>query len=286
MDGGLFLYAFTLKLVFMLTGLDDFSIMSLVSCFFPILTGRYWFLTIYVGMYLVSPFLNTLIRVLDKRSHALLNLCLFALMSLWSSIHPAIAGMNSGGGWGLAWFVTLYITSAWLRLYYTPSRKPLGWLAGFGVIPAGMAFLTALPSADILPGIVSVIAEHWYRYDSAPVYVMTMCLFIGFLNIDITSSRLSRMIVRVAPLTLGVYLIHAHANVSPWSWEVLALPEKMGSALFPLIQLGAVFGIFAVCAAIDALRSATVGRLERCSGLTRICSTAENWLATKWSALL
>lgn len=222
---------------------------------------------------------------LDKRQHALLNLCLFGLMSVWVSLHPAIAGMNSGGGWGLAWFVTLYITSAWLRLYYSPNGKPLGWLAGFAVIPAGMAVLTSLPSADILPGIVSVIAEHWYRYDSAPVYVMTMCLFIGFLNINITSPRLTRMIVRVAPLTLGVYLIHAHANVSPWSWEVLALPEKMGSDLFLLIQLGAVFGIFAVCAAIDAARSATVGRLERCSGLTRMCSTAENWLATKWSAL-
>lgn len=59
-------YSFVLKLLFMVTGQDAFSITSLVSCFFPILTGRYWFLTIYVGMYLVSPFLNTLIRAMDK----------------------------------------------------------------------------------------------------------------------------------------------------------------------------------------------------------------------------
>lgn len=279
-------YSFTLKLVFMVTGLDDFSIGSLLSCLVPILTGRYWFLTIYVGMYLVSPFLNTLIRALDKRSHALLNLCLFALMSVWVSLHPAIAGMNSGGGWGLAWFVTLYITAAWLRLYYTPNSRILRCFLGFAVIPTGMAVLTCPPLADILPTIVSVIAEHWYRYDSVPVYVMTMCLFVGFLNIRITSDWLSRMIVRVAPLTLGVYLIHAHANVSPWSWEVLELPGKMSSPLFPLIQLCAVVVIFAVCATIDAVRSATVGRLERCSGLTHICTAAENWLATKWSALL
>ena len=105
-------YSFVLKLIFMLTGQDDFSIVSLVSCFVPILTGRYWFLTIYVGMYLVSPFLNTLIRAMDKRQHALLNVVLFAVMSVWVSVHPSIAGMNSGGGWGLAWFVTLYITAS------------------------------------------------------------------------------------------------------------------------------------------------------------------------------
>lgn len=279
-------YAVALKLLFMVTGQDAFSIGSLLSCFVPILTGRYWFLTIYVGMYLVSPFLNTLIRAMDKRQHALLNVVLFAIMSVWVSLHPSIAGMNSGGGWGLAWFVTLYITSAWLRLYYTPGGKPMRGILGFVLIPVGMAALTCPPPVDILPKIVSVIAERWYRYDSAPVYVMTMCLFVGFLNIRITSERLSRAIVRVAPLTLGVYLIHAHANVSPWSWEVLALPERMGSALFPLIQLGAVLGIFAICAAIDAVRSVTLGRLEQSCGLTRLCQTVEDRLATIWSTLL
>ena len=275
-------YSFVLKLLFMVTGQDAFSIVSLVSCFFPILTGRYWFLTIYVGMYLVSPFLNTLIRAMDKRQHALLNLVLFAIMSLWVSLHPAIAGMNSGGGWGLAWFVTLYITSAWLRLYYTPNGRPWLWLAGYALIPMAMAAVQCLS----VPGIVSVVVKHWFRYDSAPVYLMTMCLFVGFLNIRISSPGLSRMIVRVAPLTLGVYLIHAHANVSPWSWEVLALPGKMDSILFPLIQLGAVVAIFAICAALDAVRTATVGRLEQSSGLKKLCDAAEGWLSSKWSALL
>lgn len=131
-----------------------------------------------------------------------------------------------------------------------------------------------------------MVVKHWFRYDSAPVYLMTMCLFVGFLNIRISSPGLSRMIVRVAPLTLGVYLIHAHANVSPWSWEVLALPGKMDSILFPLIQLGAVVAIFAICAALDAVRTATVGRLEQSSGLKKLCDAAEGWLSSKWSALL
>ena len=279
-------YSFTLKLLFMLTGQDAFSIVSLVSCFVPILTGRYWFLTIYVGMYLVSPFLNTLIRAMDKRQHTLLNVVLFAIMSVWVSVHPSIAGMNSGGGWGLAWFVTLYLAASWLRLYYTPDHKPLPWFAGFVMIPAGMALAFCLGVWGYLPGIAATVAGHWYRYDSAPVYVMTMCLFVGFLNVRIPWPGFSRAIVRVAPLTLGVYLIHAHANVSPWSWAVLDLPAKMDSPLFPLIQLGAVLGIFVICAALDGARKATIGRLEQSRGLTKLCNAAEGWLSSKWSALL
>lgn len=255
-------YSFVLKGLFIVLGLDEFSIISLASCFFPILTGRYWFLTIYVGMYLISPFLNVLIRALDRKQHGLLNLCLFVIMSLWSSIHPAISGMNSGGGWGLAWFVVLYIAAAWFRLYYTPNRKPVRWLLGYTAIPLLIAALQmAAREWDI--GIMQKILSNWFRYDSAPVYLMTLSLFVGFLNVQIRGAGLSRLICTVAPLTLGVYLIHAHANVSPWSWEMLRLPEKMDSNLFPLIQLGAVLAIFWICTLLDALRKVTIGRLEQ-----------------------
>lgn len=104
---------------------------------------------------------------------------------------------------------------------------------------------------------------------------MTVCLFMGFLNIQIRSSWLSSVITAVAPLTLGVYLIHAHANVSPWSWAVLDLPAKMDSALFPLIQFACVIGIFAICIAIDAARKATVGRLENAPFLKNLCDRVQ-----------
>lgn len=254
-------YSFVLKLVFMLIGKETFSVVSLVSCFFPILTGRYWFLTIYVGLYLVSPFLNILIQNLDKKQHGLLNICLFLIMSVWTSIHPAIAGMNSGGGWGLAWFVVLYIAAAWLRLYYKPNHKCALWLIGYALIALVLAFFTAPPMKDILPGIVLNVAKHWYRYDSAPVYIMTMCLFIGFLNIRISNEKISRVIVYISSLTFAVYLIHAHANVSPWSWEVLDLPAKMTTPTFVFIQSGCVLGIFIGCALIEAIRKFAVNRL-------------------------
>ena len=269
-------YSLVLRIVFMITGTKTFSMTSLISCFFPILTGRYWFLTIYVGLYLISPFLNMLINTMDKKQHGLLNVCLFGLMSLWSSIHPSIAGMNSGGGWGLAWFVALYITAAWFRLYYTPKEKPVVWLVVFIAIPLLIAAVQYMLKNWITIGMLNRVIDNWFRYDSAPVYIMSISLFAGFLNINIKSERASRMISFVAPMTLGVYLIHAHADVSPWSWYVLALPEKMNSGMFVLVQLGCVAGIFAVCITIDAARKYTVGRLEQTKTLERICIKIES----------
>ena len=271
-------YAVVLKLVFMLTGAETFSLISLVSCLVPILTGRYWFLTIYVGMYLLSPFINILIHAMNKRQHGLLNVALFLIMSVWVSIHPSIAGMNSGGGWGLAWFVVLYLAAAWLRLYYVPNYKPAKWLVAFLAIPLAMAAMYIVFAGGLgisVPYVLFAIVKHWLRYDSAPVYFMTMGLFVGFLNVRIPGEKLSGAIVRIAPLTLGVYLIHAHANVSPWSWEVLNLPSKMDTALFPIIQIASVVGIFVICAMIDMLRSVTVGKLEKAKVLTNYCNSVQ-----------
>lgn len=263
-------YSFALKLLFMLTGQTSFSLFSLISCFFPVVTGRYWFITIYVGMYLISPFLNKLVRAMNQKEHTRLNLCLFVLFSLWISLYPSFAGMNSGGGWGLAWFVVLYLAAAWFRLYYTPKHKPAVLFGAFLLIPLLIA--AGQVAANVLGiGILQRIISNWFRYDSAPVYLMTIALFSAFLNIRIKNKRLSTVICFVAPLTLGVYLIHAHANVSPWIWQVAALPEKMSSVQFPLIQFGIVFIIFFTCAAVDILRRCTIGKAEHAAWLQRCC---------------
>lgn len=271
-------YSFVLKLLFMVTGQETISVVSLISCFFPIVTGRYWFITIYVGMYLLSPFLNKLIHAMNRKEHTMLNICLFILFSLWSSLHPSIAGMNSGGGWGLAWFVVLYFVAAWFRLYYTPKHKPVILLGIFLLIPLLMAAGQVAAKAVGI-GVLQSIISNWFRYDSAPVYLMTIALFAAFLNNQIQRDRVSKAICSVAPLTLGVYLIHNHANVSRWLWETLNLPGKMCSAWFPLIQLGCAIAVFAACIAIDSIRQATVGKLENAEKLHLLCDTISNKLS-------
>ena len=119
--------------------------------------------------------------------------------------------------------------------------------------------------------LVETIAGNWYRYDSVPACIATLCLFAAFLNIDIESDRISRIITMVAPATLGVYLIHAHAEFSPWSWEVLNLPVKMDSVLFCLIQVGVVLAIYIGCTVLDLIRMKTVGRVESSKMIVEVC---------------
>lgn len=269
-------YALIIKLFFMLTGQIPFSAISLLSCFFPIITGRYWFITIYVGLYALSPFLNTAIKAMSRHQHMALNLILMLLFSFWNSIHPAIAGMNSGGGWGLAWFAVLYFTAAWLRLYWVPGKRRAIWLLLWATISLITALLYCFVGNSI--SIVRAITGNWYRYDSLPAYLSSLAVFICFLNVDIKSTHLSRWISFLAPSTLGVYLIHAHANLSPYLWEQLNLPRFVGQACFPGIQIITAVGIFFLCSGVDILRRLTLGRLETAAFIRDWCVRAENRL--------
>lgn len=116
------------------------------------------------------------------------------------------------------------------------------------------------------------IAANWYRYDSVPTYIMSLLVFTAFLNVDIKGEVIKKMITLFAPATFGVYLIHAHADFSPWSWEVLALPEKMGNLWFPGVQIMTVLSIFLICGLLDIARKNAVGKVENTLFLREICA--------------
>ncbi len=106
------------------------------------------------------------------------------------------------------------------------------------------------------------IVKHWYRYDSIFVLVMSLALLMFFHNLTLTNRKIVRVTTLIAPATFGVYLIHAHADVSPWLWETMDLPSHMNSCLFPLVQAIIVLSIFVICVLVDIFRKNTLGRIE------------------------
>lgn len=249
-------YALVIRVVMILLGQVDFSITSILSCFVPIITGSYWFITIYFGMYLLSPFYNIAINAMTKKQHRNLLLVLFFLLSVWISIHPAFKGMNSGNGWGLAWFTFLYFTASYFRRHYTPNGKWGKYFAIFLICPALMViglFVSNVLNIALLKSAV----DNWWRYDSIFVYVASVSLLLMFLNINKIDSttKFSKFISAVSASTFGVYLIHAHADVciAKW-WQFIGITSNVNAWWYVLYQLFVVVAIFSICVIIDCIR--------------------------------
>lgn len=123
-------------------------------------------------------------------------------------------------------------------------------------------------------GIAQTIIHHWYSYNAVPAYLMSLGLMDFFIHINVKNSLISKTITKIAPLTLGVYLIHAHADVSPWMWETLNMPQYMVNWAFPLVQIGVTVGVFMVCIFLDWIRES----LFRIINLLHIGGTVDVWL--------
>lgn len=89
---------------------------DILSAIFPLSWGSYWFASVYVVLILLVPLLNLLVRAMNRQIH------LFALvqLTLLYSVIPSFAFWSTdvlSGGSDILWFVVLYLTAAYIRLY-------------------------------------------------------------------------------------------------------------------------------------------------------------------------
>ena len=102
-----------------------------VKAVVPIATNQYWFVTMYVALFFTIPFLNHLLRTLDKKNLVRLLVTGFILLSLY----PAIAGRDlfaTHGGYSYLWFMYLYLVAGAIALYADKINDKVNVLMGGG----------------------------------------------------------------------------------------------------------------------------------------------------------
>lgn len=96
----------------------EFSFWGLCKSFLPVFFGKYWFVTCYIVLYILFPYLNKLIYSLSKKEYQKLILLLTLMFSLWAVIVPNSQTINYGGGYSISWFICLYLFAGYIRLHF------------------------------------------------------------------------------------------------------------------------------------------------------------------------
>ena len=257
-----FFYAFGIMALFWLFGGVERDLKYFVYCMTPIISDFYWFATMYVGMYLLSPLLNRLAKGLTKRQFECVLVLLFFQFSVWTNIFYYTSGMNIAGGVSISWFLVMYLAGAYIRLHYVPDGKMGRWMAaGVGLallIPVSRYVIEGL-LATLLGSIAFLEDLMWgysvfYQYNSILATLGAVCLFIAFLNVKIRDTRGAKFITLAASASFGVYLIHDHYYIRETLWKLINPWAWMDDwYLIPGIIL-TVIGIYGACMIIELLR--------------------------------
>ena len=86
--------------------------------FFPIIFQRYWYFTAYFGMYLFLPVINKGISYLTRQDFKLVIMSTFGIFDFWRDLKNQkqdIFNMRSGNS--MIWFLTYYLTGAYIGKY-------------------------------------------------------------------------------------------------------------------------------------------------------------------------
>lgn len=243
-----FFYSFGIALLFVILKKADPDV--LLKYAFPIYNDTYWFMTQFIALTLLAPFLARLIAALTKREYLVL-LVVLSFLNLRLFKFPY--GQTYGGGQTLVWFVFLFLVGAYIRKY-----RPFSTFRHFGkcYLIFGVLLASMYMAVEIYQYRKSgAVVDYGNTYNNGFTFVTSLLLFLWATNLNITNQKATNIITRVAPLALGVYLITEHPLLREWLWfDTLNLQAYQSSPLLIPMQAACCIALFLLCIAIEYLR--------------------------------
>ena len=198
----------------------------IIHSLFPLLKSHYWFVSYYVVLMLLSPFLNALILRLNRTQHALLCILLFALCSFM----PEILHIYFANGY-LPLFVALYVCAAYCRLHIKASPRGGRW----GLCMAVLLYLLCIAKicltdlrAQQAADIDALAASVNFMGSYSPLaFCIAVLLLIWLSSVPPRSSKAAFML---GGASFGVYLLHENYFVSSYLWQDLFRTAEFASS--------------------------------------------------------
>ena len=132
-----FFYSVVITTLFLLLSLEPWSIVTLGKSFFPLSTDAYWFVSQYIGLLILSPFLAMLVRQLSYRQYVALLIGMGLMVLSVIPDFPLGKRFSISHGNSVWSFVYLFFIAGFIRLHL--KRIPMGKLV---VTVLGLALLT------------------------------------------------------------------------------------------------------------------------------------------------
>lgn len=183
-------YSYICFAILVFTKPDLININFFFKYLFPISSSVWWFITTYILLYFLAPFLNSGIKILSKTQFQIL-LVGFLFLNCFSNF---FFDLEMAGH--LVNFIFIYLLARFMNIYKITVRHSL---ILYILIVILTFFVNMVMSIQLEKAALTAS-----RYSSIFCILSATCLFFTFKRINIKSN----IVLKIAPLCLGVYLFH------------------------------------------------------------------------------
>ena len=169
-----------------------------------------WYVNMYIGLFLLAPFLNLIYNGLDsKKKKQLLIIIMLFLTSLpvfingKSTVTPIIPGIDFNllpNWWTVIYPITYYFIGAYIKEYQVKISKLMCSLAIFAVVlfdvaavkiqSKGLAYTTTIDG-----------------YGNLPVAILSVLIFLLLYDINVEGQGAKNLFKTISSLSLGTFLV-------------------------------------------------------------------------------
>ena len=242
-------YNLLIYFVFVAFGVTSFSINGFISNIIPVKSVWTDFVSCYLIFYLLIPFINILIKNMDRKLHFRLVCLLGIVYVVLGTVPKFVVTMNY-----LSWFTFTYSFAAYFRIYKeTLMRNRKIWIILFcaSYCLSVVSVITGL----YVSGKTEMRLTYYLLEDSNKILavMLSFSFFALFLNIRIKQSK---FINTIAKTTFGVLLIHANSDLMrQWLWkDILKCTSYYNTRYYFIHAVISVICVYLVCVVIEMLR--------------------------------
>lgn len=212
----------------------------------PLIGDSYDFISGYLVLFLVSPYINRTLDQLAYNSYRKLAVGIFLISSLGA---PFVWNDYLSFNWGYSfiWFISIYIIVGFVRKHLVWNRWPWwGYLTMFVILT-----------------LFGTIARSYFGflyvskgfYNDPVIFLASLSCFLLFASIKLKNEPFIKIIKFCIPFSVAAYFIHANPFIEAWfkSLEVHILINQQTLYYVVCIPLLGI-GIYSVCILCDFLR--------------------------------
>ncbi|MBW3083762.1 acyltransferase [Bifidobacterium phasiani] len=241
-------------------GPDPLDRYAMLRSLLPVTFNEYWFIGAYIIMIVLSPFMNMIAEHASYRQFLGLIAVSVWVIFIWRLLNPQIGYFTDYG-----YLCCVYLIGVLIRRY--ADRLP-------------KISLLAVTLVTVLSWIVCVVGTHFVRSDNviattlgyppnalgagggaSPILsvIIGVVSFLWFVQRHSTktprrSNVLTRLVVMIAPATLGIYLLHTNGLLVPVLFEPLyAVAEPAGMIGKGFVAIVTILAVFTISLLISLL---------------------------------
>lgn len=250
------LYSVLISVILWVFNLYDFRTLpriEKINSLFPVLINRYWYITCYVFVFFMMPYLNHLIETLSQKKLKNLLLVGFILLSIIPNIFFQVDFFRTNAGYSAIWLVYCYIVGGYLGKYGLSEKikKNRIWLLLGCILGAYVLNLAIRIGTYKIYG--TVLHSTWFIDYVSPFNLIASGLIVSLFS-DI-KKKSNKFVILVSSSAFAVYIIHSHYIIYDHALNGI-LRFTLTHNIFYILGMFIVYllGIYVACSLIEIIR--------------------------------